>query len=52
MKLVKELIKKELRFGSHNYIMNSIIPGTHGSTYGVNPLGSSIAVTALKVLIE
>lgn len=37
---------------ANNYIMNSITPGTHGSTYGGNPLGSSIAVTALKVLIE
>ncbi len=35
-----------------NHIMNSITPGTHGSTYGGNPLGSSIAITALNVLID
>lgn len=29
-----------------------IEPGTHGSTFGGNPLGSAVARTAVKVLIE
>ncbi|CAF4753063.1 unnamed protein product [Rotaria sp. Silwood1] len=33
-------------------LMNVFTPGTHGSTFGGNPLGARIAVTALKVLIE
>jgi len=32
--------------------MNVFTPGTHGSTFGGNPLGARIALTALKVLIE
>ena len=32
--------------------MSVIKPGEHGSTYGGNPLGSAIAMTALKVLKE
>jgi len=32
--------------------MNVFTPGTHGSTFGGNPLGAQIAITALKVLIE
>jgi len=35
-----------------NFIMDHILPGHHGSTYGGNPLGARIAVTALDVLIE
>lgn len=35
-----------------NYIMNCITPGTHGSTYGGNPLGSAVAKASLDVLIE
>tara|TARA_E500000178_G_scaffold233042_1_gene229535 strand:- start:4328 stop:5542 length:1215 start_codon:yes stop_codon:yes gene_type:complete len=35
-----------------NHIMNCITPGTHGSTYGGNPLGSAIAKASLDVLIE
>jgi ornithine--oxo-acid transaminase len=33
-----------------NDIMSVITPGTHGSTFGGNPLGSAIAIEALKVL--
>jgi len=32
--------------------MSVLTPGTHGSTYGGNPLGMAIAKTALDVLIE
>merc|ERR1712154_451066 len=32
--------------------MDVLTPGTHGSTYGGNPLGTSIAITALEVLRE
>jgi ornithine--oxo-acid transaminase len=35
-----------------NYIMENITPGTHGSTYGGNPLACKIAMTALEVLKE
>ena len=31
-------------------IMMNIHPGEHGSTYGGNPLGSAVAMAALKVL--
>jgi ornithine--oxo-acid transaminase len=31
-------------------VMSVITPGTHGSTFGGNPLGSAIAIEALKVL--
>lgn len=31
-------------------IMNVIKPGTHGSTFGGNPLGVSVAMTALEVV--
>ena len=31
-------------------IMNVITPGTHGSTFGGNPLGSKVAMTALEVV--
>uniref|UniRef100_A0A0W0FLW6 Ornithine aminotransferase n=1 Tax=Moniliophthora roreri TaxID=221103 RepID=A0A0W0FLW6_MONRR len=33
-------------------IMLCIKPGEHGSTYGGNPLGCAVAMTALKVLVE
>ena len=33
-------------------IMLCIQPGEHGSTYGGNPLGCAVAITALAVLIE
>jgi ornithine--oxo-acid transaminase len=33
-------------------IMLTIMPGQHGSTYGGNPLGCKVAITALKVLKE
>jgi len=33
-------------------VMSVLTPGTHGSTYGGNPLGMAIAVEALKVLEE
>lgn len=32
--------------------MLCIKPGEHGSTYGGNPLGSKVAIAALKVLEE
>lgn len=32
--------------------MDVLTPGTHGSTYGGNPLGTSVAITALEVLKE
>jgi len=37
---------------SNNNIMNVLTPGTHGSTYGGNPLACKIATTALKVIEE
>lgn len=33
-------------------VMLSIKPGEHGSTYGGNPLGCQVAITAMKVLEE
>ncbi|XP_031568858.1 ornithine aminotransferase, mitochondrial-like [Actinia tenebrosa] len=33
-------------------VMLTIKPGEHGSTYGGNPLGTRVAITALKVLEE
>lgn len=33
-------------------LMNVFKPGTHGSTFGGNPLGARIAITALQVLVE
>ncbi|KAJ3292148.1 ornithine aminotransferase [Rhizoclosmatium sp. JEL0117] len=33
-------------------VMLTIRPGEHGSTYGGNPLGSAVAITALTVLKE
>ncbi|MDN5212562.1 ornithine--oxo-acid transaminase [Fulvivirgaceae bacterium BMA12] len=33
-----------------NHIMEVIKPGQHGSTFGGNPLGSKVAITALEVV--
>ena len=33
-----------------NSIMNVITPGTHGSTFGGNPVGSAVAMVALEVI--
>ena len=33
-------------------IMHCIKPGEHGSTYGGNPLGCAVAMTALRVLVD
>ncbi|KAF2084153.1 ornithine aminotransferase [Saccharata proteae CBS 121410] len=33
-------------------VMLTIEPGTHGSTYGGNPLGSAVAIRALEVVLE
>jgi len=35
-----------------NEIMNVIKPGQHGSTFGGNPVGSKVAIAALKVIEE
>jgi len=35
---------------SNNEVMMTILPGEHGSTFGGNPLGCKIAITALEVL--
>lgn len=37
---------------ANNEVMECITPGTHGSTYGGNPLASVVATESLKVLIE
>ena len=37
---------------ANNDIMNCIKPGQHGSTYGGNPLGCKVAITAMKVVLE
>lgn len=37
---------------ANNDVMNVIKPGTHGSTYGGNPLACAVATEAIKVLIE
>ena len=37
---------------ANNEVMNVIQPGQHGSTFGGNPLGVSIAMTALQVIID
>lgn len=34
------------------HLMDVFKPGTHGSTFGGNPLGARIAITALQVLID
>ncbi len=33
-------------------LMRLFTPGTHGSTFGGNPLGARVAITALEVNIE
>ncbi|EGN94643.1 hypothetical protein SERLA73DRAFT_187678 [Serpula lacrymans var. lacrymans S7.3] len=33
-------------------VMHCIRPGEHGSTYGGNPLGCAVAMTALRVLVD
>ena len=33
-------------------VMLTVEPGTHGSTYGGNPLGSAIAIRALEIIEE
>ena len=33
-------------------VMNVITPGTHGSTFGGNPVGSAVAMVALEVVVE
>lgn len=35
---------------ANSYIMNTFSPGTHGSTFGGNPLGCAVAMEALQVL--
>ncbi len=35
-----------------NEIMEVITPGTHGSTFGGNPLGAKVAIAALEVIKE
>ena len=37
---------------ANNDIMKFITPGTHGSTFGGNPLASAIATESLKIIIE
>lgn len=36
----------------NNHIMDVITPGSHGSTYGGNPLGMAVAKRAVEVLVE
>ena len=35
---------------ANNEVMNVITPGTHGSTFGGNPVGSAVAMVALEVI--
>lgn len=35
-----------------NEVMEQINPGEHGSTYGGNPLGAKVAMTATQVILE
>jgi ornithine--oxo-acid transaminase len=37
---------------SDDFIMKVLTPGTHGSTYGGNPLASAIGMAALDVIVE
>ncbi|XP_072942290.1 ornithine aminotransferase, mitochondrial [Epargyreus clarus] len=37
---------------ANNNVMDVIKPGTHGSTYGGNPLACAVALESMKVLIE
>lgn len=35
---------------ANNHIMDVMTPGTHGSTFGGNPLGAAVAMAALEVI--
>src|SRR5690606_26815546 len=35
---------------ANNHIMDVMTPGTHGSTFGGNPLGAAVAITALEII--
>ena len=35
-----------------DFIMNTIKPGDHGSTYGGNPLGMAVAKVAVRAIVE
>ena len=37
---------------ANDHIMEVLKPGTHGSTFGGNPLGAAVALTALQVVQE
>ncbi|XP_050681975.1 ornithine aminotransferase, mitochondrial isoform X1 [Leptidea sinapis] len=37
---------------ANNNVMDVITPGTHGSTYGGNPLACAVSTEAIKVLLE
>ncbi|CAH2050748.1 unnamed protein product, partial [Iphiclides podalirius] len=37
---------------TNNNVMDVIKPGTHGSTYGGNPMACAVATEAIKVLLE
>ena len=37
---------------ANDEVMLTIKPGEHGSTYGGNPLGCKVAITAMRVLEE
>jgi ornithine--oxo-acid transaminase len=37
---------------ANDKLMSVFTPGTHGSTFGGNPFGARIAITALKVNIK
>lgn len=37
---------------ANNNIMDLIDPGSHGSTFGGNPLASKIAIEAIKIIID
>ncbi|CAG9796402.1 unnamed protein product [Diatraea saccharalis] len=37
---------------ANNEVMNVITPGTHGSTYGGNPLACAVATEAINVLLD
>ena len=39
-------------FLSKKEVMDIFVPGTHGSTFGGNPLASAVGLEALKILVE